>query len=318
MNIEKWLYPIPEVRWSLKNLEGQVIWIPVYKESEKTSLPHAKEKIVNLKSMLTQEEDEFNEGVRWSVCNTEQSEDRNFDPFLNKRYNTNEMSRNVKIEEINQIYRNSLGLPETQDQPQTQHWGPQAVPHQAKEESKPSFFDQLFGTTTTDPVQNSKVISGGSTTQSSSSMSQSQHSLAKEKTILYKIPCLFLRQNQFQTKVLIYFHSNAEDIHLCEPFCRHLMSELNVCVLAMEYPGYGYFKGPEVSEETICENAERVFDFLVSDIGIAPSRMKADNRRHLRARQVYRLQSGNPFDDQAIPRHANPCKSLPEHQGRVD
>lgn len=95
---------------------------------------------------------------------------------------------------------------------------------------------------------------------------------ARGQKVEYSIPCLFLKQNQYQTKVLIYFHSNAEDIHLCYKFCHHLMVQLNVCVLAVEYPGYSYYTNMETTEELICENAERVFDFLTQEIGIPQSK----------------------------------------------
>ena len=84
-----------------------------------------------------------------------------------------------------------------------------------------------------------------------------------------------MKQNDYQDKILIYFHSNAEDIFRCQSLCMHLMEQLNVCVLAVEYPGYGcYSTNEETSEELICRNAERVFEFLTEEVGIDAGRAK--------------------------------------------
>lgn len=53
--------------------------------------------------------------------------------------------------------------------------------------------------------------------------------------------------------LIIYFHGNAEDISDNIHFLNHLHHGLNVSVLAMEYPGYGFFKnrfnGGEINED---------------------------------------------------------------------
>src|SRR3990167_367840 len=78
------------------------------------------------------------------------------------------------------------------------------------------------------------------------------------------------------------------------------MVQLNMCVLAMEYPGYGYFieKEQETSEECICANALHVFDFLTNELQINPSRPSVNPRRHLLAGQVHRVYSSHRLGHQ--------------------
>lgn len=114
----------------------------------------------------------------------------------------------------------------------------------------------------------------------------------REHRILYTIPCLFLKQNQFQNKLLLYFHSNAEDVHLSYEFCKTLMIQLNVAVLAVEYPGYGHYTSHEPSERLILQNALAVFDFLTETIGIDPGiELELTISEHLCAWKVDWVQS---------------------------
>jgi len=39
----------------------------------------------------------------------------------------------------------------------------------------------------------------------------------------------------------MYFHGNAEDVHMMEYHLGQLVERFNCSVLAMEYPGYGFF-----------------------------------------------------------------------------
>lgn len=70
----------------------------------------------------------------------------------------------------------------------------------------------------------------------------------------FQIPCLFYdkRGRSFfnndninvkkHDRLIIYFHGNAEDVTDNEYFMNHLHTIFNCSVLAMEYPGYGFFK----------------------------------------------------------------------------
>jgi len=64
------------------------------------------------------------------------------------------------------------------------------------------------------------------------------------------------------SKVLIYFHGNAEDLGRAEEFLACLTEELQVHVIAMEYPGYGIYPGTPDADR-ICDDAVNVYDYLV-------------------------------------------------------
>lgn len=40
---------------------------------------------------------------------------------------------------------------------------------------------------------------------------------------------------------MLYFHGNAEDIHIAHQHMYMISTYLNVSVLGMEYPGYGIY-----------------------------------------------------------------------------
>ena len=55
------------------------------------------------------------------------------------------------------------------------------------------------------------------------------------------IPCLFIPAES--SKLMLYFHGNAEDLALAEHQMRSISSYININVLGMEYPGYGLYVG---------------------------------------------------------------------------
>lgn len=57
------------------------------------------------------------------------------------------------------------------------------------------------------------------------------------------IPCLYLPYLGGSSKLLIYFHGNAEDVGLAMELLAFIKDMLKVHVLAMEYPGYGVYEG---------------------------------------------------------------------------
>ena len=75
------------------------------------------------------------------------------------------------------------------------------------------------------------------------------------------IPCLYLPYTQGSSKLIIYFHGNAEDLGLAYELLDHLKNSLKVHVLAIEYPGYGIYPGTP-SAEAILEDALTVWDYL--------------------------------------------------------
>jgi len=53
------------------------------------------------------------------------------------------------------------------------------------------------------------------------------------------IPALFIPRTS--PKLMLYFHGNAEDIHIAQHQMYTIANYLNVSVLGMEYPGYGLY-----------------------------------------------------------------------------
>mmetsp|Transcript_100269 Transcript_100269/g.189082 ORF Transcript_100269/g.189082 Transcript_100269/m.189082 type:complete len:778 (+) Transcript_100269:144-2477(+) len=67
------------------------------------------------------------------------------------------------------------------------------------------------------------------------------------------VPCLLLTYPSARF-LIIFFHSNAEDLGRCHGFCCYIRDQFQVHVLAVEYPGYGICPGTP-SGETVMENA---------------------------------------------------------------
>jgi len=81
------------------------------------------------------------------------------------------------------------------------------------------------------------------------------------------VPCLFLPYEPGSTKVLVYFHGNAEDIGLALPLLDILKNQLKVHIIAIEYPGYGIYEG-KPSAEKILEDSDFVMSFIIKMLGI--------------------------------------------------
>lgn len=75
------------------------------------------------------------------------------------------------------------------------------------------------------------------------------------------VPCLFLTSNSARF-VMLYMHSNAEDLGRCYNFCNMLRMQFQVNVLAVEYPGYGICPGGQADEVSVIENAKLAFRFV--------------------------------------------------------
>ena len=78
---------------------------------------------------------------------------------------------------------------------------------------------------------------------------------------------MFIPCNEDSDKLLLYLHANAEDAGLALSLLRTIRDTLDVHILAVEYPGYGVYKGTP-SEETILKDAETVYDFLTKFLKI--------------------------------------------------
>lgn len=82
------------------------------------------------------------------------------------------------------------------------------------------------------------------------------------------IPCLYLpHASATSQKLLIYFHANAEDIGLATELLNFVREMLKVNVLAMEYPGYGIYRG-EPDADQIAQDALNIYDYLTIVLGV--------------------------------------------------
>eukprot|EP00931_Biecheleriopsis_adriatica_P061854 TRINITY_DN37212_c0_g1_i1.p1 TRINITY_DN37212_c0_g1~~TRINITY_DN37212_c0_g1_i1.p1 ORF type:complete len:440 (-),score=82.98 TRINITY_DN37212_c0_g1_i1:12-1331(-) len=78
------------------------------------------------------------------------------------------------------------------------------------------------------------------------------------------IPCLLMRYPSARFLIL-YFHSNAEDLGLARPFCAFIREQFQVHVLVVEYPGYGICSGVPTSE-SVLENARAAMAFATDTL----------------------------------------------------
>ncbi len=83
------------------------------------------------------------------------------------------------------------------------------------------------------------------------------------------IPCLYLPWHEPSSKILLYFHGNAEDVALTQELVEVMQDNLRVHVFVMEYEGYGVYTGT-TSAAKILEDAEYLFQYLVRAVGYAP------------------------------------------------
>ena len=81
------------------------------------------------------------------------------------------------------------------------------------------------------------------------------------------IPCAFFPYMHGSSKILLYFHGNAEDLGIAAHLLEHLRITLRVHVLAVEYPGYGLYSREEPTEATILEDATTVYRYLIMTLG---------------------------------------------------
>lgn len=90
------------------------------------------------------------------------------------------------------------------------------------------------------------------------------------------VPCLLLTFESARF-LIIYFHSNAEDLGGCRWFCQFLRDQFQVHVLAVEYPGYGVCPGP-TSCEAIMDNAHAALQFATTALKFSLDRIKLFGR----------------------------------------
>lgn len=79
---------------------------------------------------------------------------------------------------------------------------------------------------------------------------------------LSPVPCIYLASARGSSKVLVYFHGNAEDLGMSYELLCHLSNALRMHVIGVEYPGYGIYQG-QSNEKRILQDAEAVYEYLV-------------------------------------------------------
>ncbi|OMJ92743.1 hypothetical protein SteCoe_4499 [Stentor coeruleus] len=82
------------------------------------------------------------------------------------------------------------------------------------------------------------------------------------------IPCFLLQYMEGSSKLMLYFHGNAEDLGLSYEIIDMLRAVLHIHILAIEYPGYGVYTGKPTAEG-ILNDAECVYSFVLS-LGVKP------------------------------------------------
>lgn len=86
----------------------------------------------------------------------------------------------------------------------------------------------------------------------------------EQKLAIYYIPCLLLKpSSNISPFILLYFHGNGEDINLSYDLLNNLRNNLQIYIMAIEYPGYGIYKASP-SAERINQDSAKVYDFLVN------------------------------------------------------
>lgn len=82
------------------------------------------------------------------------------------------------------------------------------------------------------------------------------------------VPCIFLTSPSARF-VMIYLHSNAEDLGRCYHFCSMIRLQFQVNVLAVEYPGYGLCPG-EADADSVIANALLGYRFITATLQVSP------------------------------------------------
>mmetsp|Transcript_41601 Transcript_41601/g.72410 ORF Transcript_41601/g.72410 Transcript_41601/m.72410 type:complete len:343 (+) Transcript_41601:348-1376(+) len=83
--------------------------------------------------------------------------------------------------------------------------------------------------------------------------------------ILNGVVCLGFPNPNPASNLLIHFHGNAEDLGLINPMMQKMRDQLNVHVLAVEYPGYGLMEG-KPGTKAINKCAFQVYRFVTEKL----------------------------------------------------
>ena len=90
-----------------------------------------------------------------------------------------------------------------------------------------------------------------------------KHQLPKRRSI----PCLYLPYSSGSSKIILFFHANAEDIGNSYDLLSFIRDGLKINILAIEYPGYGISIG-QASSEALVKDAFTVYRYLTGEMGV--------------------------------------------------
>ena len=82
-----------------------------------------------------------------------------------------------------------------------------------------------------------------------------------ETTLQWLPELLKTLEKRKQTKLLIFFHGNAEDIGIARTTLNTIKQSLKINILAVEYSGYGLFIGDK-SADKLLEDCLSVYDYV--------------------------------------------------------
>jgi hypothetical protein len=75
------------------------------------------------------------------------------------------------------------------------------------------------------------------------------------------IPCTMIYPTIECSKILVFFHANAEDIGQSYAFCKDVNEKLDCYVLLVEYPGYSVYPG-NTTEQGVLGDIDPIYNFL--------------------------------------------------------
>lgn len=83
------------------------------------------------------------------------------------------------------------------------------------------------------------------------------------------VPCILLTFSSARF-IMLYLHSNAEDLGRCRHFCNMLRVQFQCWVLAVEYPGYGLCPGSQPDADSVIANALLAYRFITQVLKFSP------------------------------------------------
>ena len=96
-----------------------------------------------------------------------------------------------------------------------------------------------------------------------------------EHFVDHYIPAILLCPPTTCSRIILYFHANAEDIGLTYAMCKEINRKMDVgkydqCYfLLIEYPGYSLYQGTS-SEEAVLDDTEHVWNFVTKVLNFHP------------------------------------------------